>query len=101
MKEGLGKEIGEGYNVISIFEKRLKPNTIITTPKSDVSYALEFADLGETGLLVLQNPIDRKVVPDLSGAESAQTETSHEFWTYPDNSCGSDWEENKQKRIHS
>ena len=27
MKEGLGKTFGEGYNVISVFEKRLKPKT--------------------------------------------------------------------------
>ena len=37
MKEGLGKTFGEGYHVMSVFEKRLKPNTVITTPNSDVS----------------------------------------------------------------
>src|SRR5262245_28342544 len=31
MKEGLGKAAGEGYQVMSVFEKRLKPNTVITT----------------------------------------------------------------------
>lgn len=56
MKEGLGKTFGEGYNVISVFEKRLKPNTVITTPNSDVIYALGFADLSKTGPLVLEVP---------------------------------------------
>ncbi|MDG3582831.1 DUF1254 domain-containing protein [Galbibacter pacificus] len=56
MKEGLGKTFGEGYNVISVFEKRLKPNTVITTPNSDVIYALGFADLSKTGPLVLDVP---------------------------------------------
>ncbi|UXP30715.1 DUF1254 domain-containing protein [Reichenbachiella agarivorans] len=56
MKEGLGKTFGEGYNVISVFEKRLKPQTIITTPNSDVIYALGFADLSKTGPLVLDVP---------------------------------------------
>lgn len=56
MKEGLGKTFGEGYHVISVFEKRLKPQTIITTPNSDVIYALGFADIGKTGPLVLDVP---------------------------------------------
>lgn len=56
MKEGLGKISGEGYNVISVFEKRLKPKTVITTPNSDVIYALGFADLSKTGPLVLDVP---------------------------------------------
>ncbi|GGF39769.1 DUF1254 domain-containing protein [Echinicola rosea] len=56
MKEGLSKTFGEGYNVVSVFEKRLKPRTIITTPNSDVIYALGFADLSKTGPLVLDVP---------------------------------------------
>ena len=53
MKEGLGKVSGDGYNVMSVFENRLKPNTIITTPNSDVIYGLGFADLSKSGPLVL------------------------------------------------
>ncbi|PHR68169.1 DUF1254 domain-containing protein [Alcanivorax sp.] len=56
MKEGLGKRFGEGYNVMSVFEKRLKPNTVITTPNSDVIYGLTFADLSKTGPLVIDAP---------------------------------------------
>ncbi len=56
MKEGLGKTFGEGYHVMSVFEKRLKPNTVITTPNSDVIYGLGFADLSKTGPLVVEAP---------------------------------------------
>ncbi|QKG27177.1 hypothetical protein ACTIVE_8830 [Actinomadura verrucosospora] len=56
MKEGLQKVAGTGYNVMSVFEKRLKPNTVITTPNSDVIYGLTFADLSATGPLVLEVP---------------------------------------------
>lgn len=56
MKKGLGAVADTGYNVMSIYEKRLKPNTIITTPNSDVIYCMGFADLSETGPLVLEAP---------------------------------------------
>lgn len=64
MKEGLGKTSGEGYNVISVYEKRLKPRTIITTPNSDVIYALGFADLSKTGPLVLDVPANLQGILD-------------------------------------
>lgn len=56
MKKGLGEVAGTGYNVMSVYEKRLKPNTVITTPNSDVIYCMGFADLEETGPLVLEAP---------------------------------------------
>lgn len=56
MSKGLGDVAGYGYNVMSVYEKRLKPNTIITTPNSDVIYCLGFADLSKTGPLVLEAP---------------------------------------------
>lgn len=56
MKKGLGAVAGTGYNVMSVYEKRLKPNTVITTPNSDVIYCMGFADLSETGPLVLEAP---------------------------------------------
>ena len=64
MKEGLGKAFGEGYNVVPVFEKRLKPNTIITTPNSDVIYGLGFADLSKTGPLVLEAPANLQGLMD-------------------------------------
>lgn len=41
MKVGLGKAFGEGYNVVSVFEKRLKPNTVSRrrTPTSSTPWA--------------------------------------------------------------
>jgi len=56
MKTGLGDQFGYGYNVVSVYEKRLKPNTIITTPNSDVIYGLAWADLSKTGPLVIEVP---------------------------------------------
>ena len=56
MKRGLGATFGEGYQVMSVFEERLKPRTAITTPNSDVIYGMAFADLAETGPLVIEAP---------------------------------------------
>ncbi|MFI6175644.1 DUF1254 domain-containing protein [Nonomuraea sp. NPDC051191] len=56
MRTALGDLSGYGYNVMSVFEKRLKPNTLITTPNSDVIYGLAFADLSQTGPLVIEAP---------------------------------------------
>ena len=56
MKEGQEKTFGEGYNVLTIFEKRLKSNTLITTPNSDVIYGLGFLDLGKDGAMVIEAP---------------------------------------------
>ncbi|MGN6647703.1 MAG: DUF1254 domain-containing protein [Cytophaga sp.] len=64
MKEGLGKINGEGYHVMSVFEQRLKPNTIITTPNSDVIYGLSFADLSKTGPLVIEAPANLQGLMD-------------------------------------
>ncbi len=56
MKEGQAATFGEGYNVLAIFENRLKSRTIITTPNSDVIYGLGFLDLGEDGPMVIDAP---------------------------------------------
>jgi hypothetical protein len=40
MKEGSEKVFGKGYNVLPIFKQRLNAKTLITTPNSDVIYAL-------------------------------------------------------------
>lgn len=54
MRDGLGAASGQGYQVMSVFEKRLKPRTVITTPNCDVIYGMAFADLGDTGPLVVE-----------------------------------------------
>ncbi|MFB7495954.1 DUF1254 domain-containing protein [Streptomyces sp. NPDC056161] len=56
MRDGLGAEFGHGYQVVAVFEKRLKPRTLITTPNCDVIYGLAFADLSRTGPLVVEAP---------------------------------------------
>ena len=56
MKRGHETVSGTGYNVVAVYEKRLKPNTVITTPNSDLIYGLCFADLSVTGPLVLEAP---------------------------------------------
>ncbi len=56
MRESIGHDFGHGYNVMAVYEKRLKPNTAITTPNSDVIYGLCFVDLSETGPLVIEAP---------------------------------------------
>ncbi|MEH0670669.1 DUF1254 domain-containing protein [Vibrio owensii] len=57
MKEGHAKLMnGTSYNKIAVYEDRLKPNTIITTPNSDVIYALAWLNMKETGPLVIEHP---------------------------------------------
>jgi hypothetical protein len=56
MKYGAEEKFGSGYNVLLIWKERLDAKTLITTPNSDVIYAISFADLRETGPLVFEAP---------------------------------------------
>jgi hypothetical protein len=56
MKEGSEKVFGEGYNVLPIFKDRLNAKTLITTPNSDVIYALGYLDLKKDGPIVIEVP---------------------------------------------
>jgi len=56
MKEGSERVFGKGYNVLPIFKERLNAKTLITTPNSDVIYALGYLDLKEDGPLVIDVP---------------------------------------------
>lgn len=56
MQNGSEKVFGKGYNVLPIFKDRLDAKTLITTPNSDVIYALSYVDLGTDGPLVLEAP---------------------------------------------
>jgi hypothetical protein len=56
MKTGSEEKFGAGYNVPPIWKDRLSAKTLVTTPNSDVLYAMSYADLGETGPLVLDMP---------------------------------------------
>ena len=61
MKVGAEEAFGTGYNVMPIWTKRLDAKTHVTTPNSDLIYAMTFANLGETGPLVFEAP------PNLQG----------------------------------
>ncbi len=56
MKEGSEKVLGKGYNVLPIWKQRLSAKTLITTPNSDVVYAMGYLDLKEDGPLVIEVP---------------------------------------------
>ena len=56
MKNGSEKIFGAGYNVLPIWKKRLDAKTLVTTPNSDVLYAMSYVDLSKDGPLVLEAP---------------------------------------------
>jgi len=75
MKEGSERTFGKGYNVLPIFKERLNAKTLITTPNSDVIYALGYLDLKEDGPIVIEVP------PGLQGILD-------DFWQRPIPSVG-------------
>jgi hypothetical protein len=56
MQVGSEKSFGAGYNVLPIWKKRLDAKTLVTTPNSDVLYAMGYVDLGTDGPLVMEAP---------------------------------------------
>src|SRR5438067_1952770 len=56
VKVGSEKVFGAGYNVLPIWKKRLDAKTLVTTPNSDVIYAMSYVDLGKDGPLVFEAP---------------------------------------------
>jgi hypothetical protein len=56
MKYGSERVFGAGYNVLPIWKKRLDAKTLVTTPNSDVLYAMSYVDLGKDGPLVFEAP---------------------------------------------
>jgi hypothetical protein len=70
MKLGSEKVFGAGYNVLPIWKKRLDAKTLVTTPNSDVIYAMSYVDLGKDGPLVFEAP------PQLQGILL-------DFWQHP------------------
>jgi hypothetical protein len=58
MKEGCEQAFGKGYNVLLIFKKRLDARTLITTPNSDVIYAMGYLDLKHSsGALLVRHRV--------------------------------------------
>src|SRR4029077_13712357 len=74
MKEGSEKVFGKGYNVLPVWKQRLNAKTLITTPHSDVIYAMRYLGLKEDGPLVIE-------VPGLQGMLD-------DFWQRPIPSVG-------------
>ncbi|HVY05645.1 MAG TPA: DUF1254 domain-containing protein [Burkholderiales bacterium] len=56
MKEGSERTFGKGYNVLPIWKDRLNARTLVTTPNSDVIYAMGYLDLKKDGLMVIEVP---------------------------------------------
>ncbi len=56
MRDGFADAFGTGYDVMAIWTKRLDATTRITTPNSDLIYAMAFVDLSDTGPLVFEAP---------------------------------------------
>jgi hypothetical protein len=56
MKFGSEKVFGAGYNILPIWKKRLDAKTLVTTPNSDVLYAMSYVDLGKDEPLVMEAP---------------------------------------------
>ena len=70
MKNGSEKLFGAGYNVLPVWKKRVDAKTLITTPNSDVIYAMSYLDVGKDGPLVLE-------------AAAGLQGTVHDFWQRP------------------
>src|SRR5262245_51954978 len=56
MKVGSEKAFGAGYNIFNVWKKQLDAKTLVTTPNSDVIYAVSYVDLGKDGPLVFEAP---------------------------------------------
>ena len=56
MKFGSEKVFGVGYNVLPVWKKRLDAKTLVTTPNSDVIYAMNYIDVGRDGPMVMEAP---------------------------------------------
>jgi hypothetical protein len=61
MKFGSEQVFGAGYNILPVWKERLDTKTLVTTPNSDVLYAMSYVDMGETGPVVFEAP------PNLQG----------------------------------
>jgi hypothetical protein len=56
MKVGSENAFGAGYNILPVWKKRLDAKTLVTTPNSDVIYAMSYLDLGKDGPMVFEAP---------------------------------------------
>src|SRR5215469_4797239 len=64
MKQGSEARFGAGYNVLPVGKERLNARTLVTTPNSDVIYAMGYVDLGNDGPLVIEVPQGQQGILD-------------------------------------
>ena len=64
MKEGSEAKFGAGYNVLPVWKQRLSAKTLVTTPNSDVIYAMGYVDVGKDGPLVIEVPPGQQGILD-------------------------------------
>jgi len=64
MKKGSEAEFGAGSNVLVIWKDRLDAETIVSTPNSDVIYAMGYVDLKEDGPTVIEVPPKQQGILD-------------------------------------
>ena len=64
MKQASEARFGAGYNVLPVWKGRLSAKTLVTTPNSDVIYAMGYVDLATDGPLVIELPPDQQGILD-------------------------------------
>jgi hypothetical protein len=64
MKEASEARFGAGYNVLPVWKQRLSAKTLVTTPNSDVIYAMGYVDLAKDGPLVIELPPNQQGILD-------------------------------------
>jgi hypothetical protein len=81
MKEGSEAKFGAGYHVLPVWKQRLSAKTLVTTPNSDVIYAMGYVDLGKDGPLVIDVPPGQQGILDdfWQRPISGPTINGHEF----------------------
>jgi len=81
MKEGSEAKFGAGYDVLPVWKQRLSAKTLVTTPNSDVIYAMGYVNLGKDGPLVIDVPPGQQGILDdfWQRPISSPTIDGHEF----------------------
>jgi hypothetical protein len=64
MKQASEARFGAGYNVLPVWRERLNAKTLVTTPNSDVIYAMGYVDVGKDGPLVIELPPGQQGILD-------------------------------------
>jgi Protein of unknown function (DUF1254) len=87
MKVGSEKVFGAGYNVLPVWKKRLDAKTLVTTPNSDVIYAMSYLDLGKDGPMVFEAPRGCRASSSTSGSVRFQVRRSTDMNSSATSAC--------------